>query len=145
MSGETDLEKMLKKLMPVHNRGEFAFCLVEKLDEIDLRDILFFFKEQEGYTVVLQKELADSYNLRYTFVAGWITLSVHSSLEASGLTAAFSKALAEGEVSCNVVAGFFHDHIFVGLKDVNKAMEILKRLSLDEFWWCFIGVDGKGT
>jgi hypothetical protein len=59
----------------------------------------------------------------------WITLNIHSSLEAYGLTAAFSNALAEANVSCNVVAGVYHDHIFVPRNDADKAMTVLKKLS----------------
>jgi hypothetical protein len=56
-------------------------------------------------------------------------LTVYSSLEAVGLTAAFSRALSEGGIGCNVVAAFYHDHIFVDRKDAKKAMEILNRFS----------------
>ena len=69
-------------------------------------------------------------NLTYHFVAKWITLNVHSSLEAVGLTAAFSNALAEAGISCNVVAAYYHDHIFVAKADADKAMEVLRKLSV---------------
>lgn len=61
--------------------------------------------------------------------AAWITLTVHSSLEAVGLTAAVSKALAENAVSCNVVAAFYHDHLFVRQQDTAATLEILNELS----------------
>lgn len=128
MSGEKDLSKLLKNMQPKHNVGEYVFCLTNDLTIINPDDAILIFKEQEGNTVIIKKELADSLKLTYSFVASWITLTVHSSLEAVGLTAAFSKALADEGVSCNVVAAFYHDHIFVDKKDIEKAMEILCRL-----------------
>ena len=59
----------------------------------------------------------------------WITLDVHSSLEAVGLTAAVSAALAEENISCNVVAAYYHDHLFVPVADAERAMETLMRLT----------------
>ena len=79
------------------------------------------FKEEEGYTIILKKEMADSLNLEYSFVAAWITLTVYSSLEAVGLTAAFTKALSDEGISCNIVAGYYHDHLFVDKEIANKA------------------------
>jgi hypothetical protein len=67
--------------------------------------------------------------LEYSFTASWITLTVHSSLTAVGLTASFSKALSDENISCNVVAAYFHDHIFVDAKDASRAMEVLERFS----------------
>jgi hypothetical protein len=45
------------------------------------------------------------------------------------LTAAFSKALSENEISCNVVAAFYHDLIFVDKKDAEKVIEVLNKIS----------------
>ena len=87
------------------------------------------FREEEGVTLIVKKELADQLRFQYNYVASWITLTAHSSLAAVGLTAAFSKALAEEAISCNVVAAFYHDHLFVDKKDTEAAMHILAGLS----------------
>ncbi|MFW0738125.1 ACT domain-containing protein [Flavobacterium sp. T12S277] len=130
MSGEKDLQKLLKSMKPEHNAGDYVFCKVEKLEGIDLNDVVMFFKEKEAITLILKKETAAALKLEYSVVMSWITLTIHSSLEAVGLTAAFSKALSEHQISCNVVAAFYHDHIFVAQKDTEKAMEILNLFSV---------------
>lgn len=129
MHGETNLSALLKTLKPRLNPGAYVFCVVNDLSLINPVQPLMQFKEEEGFTVILRKEDADTLNLEYTFVAVWITLTVHSALEAVGLTAAFSNALTAGGISCNVVAAFYHDHIFVAENDAKRAMEILNRLS----------------
>ncbi|BFM41813.1 ACT domain-containing protein [Flavobacterium sp. CFS9] len=130
MSGEKDLEKLLKSMKPQHNSGDYVFCKVENIEKIAMEDIVMFFKEKEAITLILKKETAEVLNLDYSVVMSWITLTVHSSLEAVGLTAAFSKALSKNGISCNVVAAFYHDHIFVAKKDTDKAMEILNLFSV---------------
>jgi hypothetical protein len=97
---------------------------------MSMDDIVMLFKENEAITLILKKEIADTLKLDYSVVMSWITLTVHSSLEAVGLTAAFSKALSENGISCNVVAAFYHDHIFVAKKDTDKAMEVLNLFSV---------------
>lgn len=129
MEGEKNLEQLLQTLKPSHNVGDYVFCVINDITALNNSDIVMFFRETEGFTIVIKKELADSLQLEYSFVASWITLTVHSSLEAVGLTAAFSKALSQEGISCNVVAAFYHDHIFVSKKDTDKAMEILNRFA----------------
>jgi uncharacterized protein len=126
MNGEKDLAKLLKNMEPHLHKGDYVFCTLKTPNTLDYDQIICFFREAEGTTLILKKETADEWQLQYTYVASWITLTVHSSLEAVGLTAAFSKALAEGNISCNVVAGYYHDHIFVDQKDAEKAMQILR-------------------
>ena len=130
MSGEKDLEKLLKSMKPQHNLGDYVFCKVEKIENMSMDDIVMLFKENEAITLILKKETADTLKLDYSVVMSWITLTVHSSLEAVGLTAAFSKALSENGISCNVVAAFYHDHIFVAKKGTDKAMEVLNLFSV---------------
>lgn len=85
--------------------------------------------EPEGLTLVLSQEEADRAGLRYDYVAGWITLRVHSALAAVGLTAAVAGALAEAEISCNVIAGFHHDHLFVPSAQARTALRVLETLA----------------
>jgi hypothetical protein len=61
-------------------------------------------------------------------VCRWITLGVISSLEAVGLTSAVSQALTEARISCNVVAAYSHDHLFVPAKDAERALEVLHEM-----------------
>jgi len=129
MPGESDLNIILKTLKPFLHDGEYVFCQVPDQYPIDLNDIISYFKEAEGVTIILSKITADRFKLPYSFISAWITLTVHSSLESVGLTAAFSNALAAAGISCNVVAAFFHDHIFVDIKDAQKSMEVLGALS----------------
>ena len=129
MQGERDLAVLLKNMEPVLNTGEYVFCTVETLSQIpDLEKILFFFRETEAITVVLDRTVADEWHLKYTYISSWITLTIHSSLEAVGLTAAFANALKKENISCNVVAAYFHDHIFIAKDDAEKAMNALHAL-----------------
>lgn len=129
MPGEKDLVQLLKAMQPSLNEGEYAFCTVANLADIPTDQIISFFKETEGFTIILARSVADRWGLNYSFIAAWITLTVHSALDAVGLTAAFANALSAAGISCNVVAAYYHDHIFVDKKDATRAMEVLRALS----------------
>lgn len=85
--------------------------------------------EAEGLTLVLREEEAEAAGLAFDYVAAWITLRVHSALAAVGLTAAVAGELAEAGISCNVVAGFHHDHLFVPHEWGDKALRALEGLA----------------
>ncbi len=129
MTGEKDIPRLLKMMKPELHAGDFVFCTVPDMAAVHGNDALLIFKEQEGITLILKRSVADELQLNYSFVASWITLTVHSSLAAVGFTAAFSKALTDQGIGCNVIAAFYHDHIFVATKDAEKAMLILNSLS----------------
>lgn len=130
MSGETNLKTILQTLSPILNDGEFVYCTVPDFDLVPVQQIIFMFRENEEVTIVLRKEDALQLNLTFSYIAAWITLEVNSSLSAVGLTAAFSQALSKEGISCNVVAAFHHDHIFVDVTDREKAMIALQNLQL---------------
>ena len=128
-TGETDLEKLIADMEPILNEGDYVFATVLDVEQIPRAITVCEIKEKEGITVVLLKKDADSLGLKYEFIASWITLNIHSSLEAVGLTAAFSTKLGNNGISCNVIAGYYHDHIFVDKKDQEKALNVLQTMS----------------
>ena len=130
MTGEIDLLKLIQNMQPELNPGEYVYCLADSKEQVNSLDPLFYFLEKEGITMILPKEKADAMHIPYSTTCAWITLTVHSSLEAVGLTAAVSKTLTESNISCNVVAAFYHDHIFVPVKDTARAMDALQKLTL---------------
>jgi uncharacterized protein len=127
--GETNINILIKNMRPVLNREEYVFHSIPSNTPIDFDKTLFYFKEKEGITIVVEKNYADEQGYTYSSTFEWITLQVHSALEAVGLTAAFSRALADNNISCNVVAGFYHDHIFVQYPLAQHAVDILEKLA----------------
>ena len=131
MSGEKHLGTLLSALSPEMMDGEFVFCSFENSEYGDhsCLDPIAAIKEFEGLTLVISKAIADEHGVAYESVLKGITLNVHSSLDAVGLTATFASRLAEYGISANVIAGFFHDHVFVQTEVAEKAMTALRELS----------------
>ena len=128
MTGEKDLRTLLASMRPELRDGEFVYVLWPHGKPL-AGAIAAAVREAEGLTVVLPRAEADSLGLAYDFVGAWITLQVRSSLEAVGLTAAVSGALTEARISCNVLAGFHHDHLLVPVADADRALEVLHELA----------------
>lgn len=124
----TDLNLLLKSMEPVLNPGVLAFVSVNNAAQLASVKVLASIVEPEGFSAVIAESDAISLGLPILFRAGWITLKVNSDLQAVGLTAAFSAALGRAGISCNVVAGAFHDHIFVPMDRAADAMIALKTL-----------------
>jgi hypothetical protein len=132
MTGETNLSTLLASLSPRLNPGRYVFCSVPQPTVVQVAAALGSFREAEGTTLILAREEAERLGLAYDYLAAWITLEVHSSLAAVGLTAAFATALAGEGISCNVIAGYHHDHLFVAEADAERAMAALQRLATED-------------
>ena len=128
--GETDLNTLLANLSPTLLPSNYVFCA---LKDVSLKDIAYLeplacVSENEGISMIMMKSLADHEGFSYKGIFRCIRLDVHSSLEAVGLTAAVSGALAAQNISANIIAGFHHDHIFVPCDRAEDAMTALNQL-----------------
>lgn len=129
MAGETSLTALLRDMTPVLNDGEYVYCtLPEGLLPTGLQP-LGSFRESEGLTLILPRAEAQQAGLDFDYIAAWLTLEVHSALQAVGLTAAVATALAKAGISCNVVAAWHHDHLFVAHADGPRALDVLRALA----------------
>ncbi|MBB0242850.1 ACT domain-containing protein [Streptomyces alkaliphilus] len=128
MTGETDLQKLLTDMRPMLNSGRYVFTTVEDAVPPGVTPIVTV-TEPEGITLVVPVGEAEAAGLRYDYVAGWIVLRVHSSLDAVGLTAVVAGELADAGLSCNIVAGFHHDHLFIPYERAHAAVALLEDLA----------------
>lgn len=128
MTGERDLTKLIAGMEPRLDPENYLFTSVPP-DFQPAQKPLLRFQEEEGDTLILKVSDAQTAGINASQQFRRITLNVHSSLAAVGLTAAFAQKLMEHDISANVVAGFYHDHIFVPSQDADNAMEALKALS----------------
>lgn len=130
-AGLTNLNELLAALEPLLDTEEFVFCsmsFAEVANHADLRPFATI-AEHEGLTLVVRRSGADSHKLKYASTFRRITLQVHSSLDSVGLTAAVSTELAQIGISANMIAGYFHDHVFVAADRADDAIDCLKQLS----------------
>ena len=134
VSGETDLSKLIGSMQPFLSEPEYVFASIDNGNLAFVAKLLAqleplgTFYEKEGLTVIVLKINADALGIPYQGVFKCITLNIHSSLEAIGLTASVSCALASEGISANVVAAFYHDHIFVPIAKANQALSCLLKL-----------------
>lgn len=125
--GETDLAVLLRSMEPELRGRDWGFAVADAVPQGMAPFAVI--AEDEGLTVVASMAALDAAGLRPEGPMARISLTVHSSLQAVGLTAAFATALGQAGISANVIAGFHHDHIFVAAADADRAMTVLKALS----------------
>lgn len=121
---ERDLGRLLAGLAPVVR--PVPYVVVETDGDIPAAAVIV---EEEATTKVVEQSIADSHGLPYTFVAAWITCTIESDLQAVGMTAAISRALADDGIACNVLAGSRHDHLLVPWQRRDDAVAILSALA----------------
>jgi uncharacterized protein len=131
MSGETNLKELISHMRPMLDPEPYVFCTFasKSLNELAEYNPIGMFSETEGLTAILPVERARELGLAEAEWFRRITLTVHSSLAAVGLTAAISAALASKGISANVVAAYFHDHVFVPEEKAEQALETLRKLT----------------
>lgn len=122
----SDLAQLLASMQPELNEGAYVFSSVQADTDVSRLVPIATFREREGLTVIVDESTALREGLPVLFRAAWITLTVHSDLQAVGLTAAVAEALTKASISCNVVAAAFHDHIFV---PADRAADALAELA----------------
>jgi len=123
------LAGLLRRMDPVLNPGRYAFVSIPHGVALDPDLVVALIRESQGLSVIVPEEVAREMRLAVAFSAAWITLAVHSDLAAVGFTAAFSRALGDAGISCNVVAGVQHDHLFVPVEQAQSAMAVLEALA----------------
>jgi len=131
MSGETDLKAILQSLSPIMLDDTYVFCTVVGASYGDYAETapIASYQENEGLTLVLTQERADASGLSYEGLFRCISLQVHSSLESVGLTAVVAGKLAAYEISANIIAGYYHDHVFVPQAQASEAFGLLRDLN----------------
>jgi len=106
-----DLEQLLANLSVRRRPGRW--CFVSGAATPVGMTVAATVVEDEGTTAVIAVDDAEDLGIEPGFVAAWLTLEVNSALDAVGLTAAVATALADAGISCNVLAGYHHDHLLV--------------------------------
>ena len=130
MSGMMKLKDMLGALDPQLGSERWVFLCLSEPEYLQLQDMapLATFQEAEGITVVVSEAEALQLGKPVESVFRQVTLQVHSSLDAVGLTAAVSTCLTQAEISANVIAAYYHDHIFVPEARAEDALAALLEL-----------------
>ncbi len=91
------MDTLLRGLSPRLNSGRYVYTQVQTGVPAGA-DPVVVVREDEGLTLIMTQEQADELDLAYDFVAAWITLQIHSALEAVGLTAVVSRVLTDAGI-----------------------------------------------
>jgi len=126
-----NLTQLLCGLRPERRPGVWAYATCADESALARLKPVAIFRETEATTAIAREEDVRAAGLEPLFRCAWIELTVHSDLEAIGLTAAVASALTARGISCNVVAAAYHDHLFVPIERADDAMDALHALQRD--------------
>lgn len=116
-------------MKPALDPREWVFCCVDRHFPIADANPLCVFRETEGITIVIERDVASAMNVEFLFASRRITLRVHSDLEAVGFAATVATELAKHTIPTNIVSAFYHDHLFVPADRGEEALRVLEDLS----------------
>lgn len=122
---ERNLAILLRTMNPALHTEPVVFCALRNMTDVPLEAIASF-REAEGLTLVMPRSVAEELEIEFSYVAAWITLTVHSDLDAVGFLAAITQSLAASGISCNVFSAVYHDHLFVPFVRGEDAMNVLR-------------------
>jgi uncharacterized protein len=133
VSGGTDIATLLADMDPTLSAVEVVFCSFPNASVADKARLnpIGCFMEPEGLSLIISRQVAEVQGIAYSVILQAITLNVHSSLEAVGLTAAVAGRLTQHGISANIVAAYHHDHVFVPVADAERALAILRALQAE--------------
>ena len=136
--GETNLANLVKSMSPSLDEETYVFGHIPAESDADFQNVLklfvgipvqMLFREDEGWTVITARKVAEEIQMQFTFPCKKITLKVHSSLDAIGFMAAITTKLAELNSGVNPVSGYYHDHLFVPVGKEGEVMEALETMA----------------
>ncbi len=129
MSGETDLNVLLRSMTAKLHGGVYVFATLPDGNVPVGASIRMMFSEDEGTTLILLQSESERLEIPFEFPCRMITLNIHSALEAVGFIARVATALANEGMGVNPVAEFFHDHLFVPKGREQDALRVIADLA----------------
>lgn len=123
-------DKATTTLSPQTSSKTYVFVTTKEGLRLDDLQPLMTYREDEGTTLIITAQEAEQYGLSYEKLWAKITLGYQSDLDMVGLTALFSRAMTQAHIPCNVVAAYYHDHLFVPYEDRDQAVDILSNLKM---------------
>ncbi|MEW6748407.1 MAG: ACT domain-containing protein [Candidatus Micrarchaeota archaeon] len=126
------------KLEPKAAEGEYYFAMVAEDDLMALTGILesvvCIFRESEGLTIVFsedaKEEVAELTGKEIMGPFALITMTAQTELNAIGILAKITDALAKEKIAVNAFSAYYHDHILVPYGKKERATAILESLSV---------------